>query len=435
MATNAAQPAPSTQATNPQPQTTVKPASTSFWQHSFPGNGPQYVTSFSGAGGGFATQITTPLTPVSGYYRRFRVTVTATGGTTSVTMTAFGNDAPFNAIQQVILKDASGNVNIINLPGWEALRLLPIISGASGLGRYVDPASYPYYQAPQQGWKTGAASFKFQSFLPLEFGAEGVGCIGGDNASVLPSLTFFTNASSVVYPYPPSTVPTLNVQVDADFWWNPDQPDLLPDGLGSSRQYTLLVGTPGVTSGSAVLVTLPKFGGGFVDSVTLIMRDSLGVRTDTGWPLRVQLYFDNVAYINETIDQIIWDMYNVLQLEGNTYINPVNGATVYPITAGGLTASDPYYNTAILVGPPGLATYEPAGTRPIGVLHFSFRNGVNQTDTGLEQSGLNYVSTTPGTNIQIGGTGWQNIFSDANTPYTITAIIGLVVPAGTLVTT
>jgi hypothetical protein len=147
------------------------------------------------------------------------------------------------------------------------------------------------------------------------------------------------------------------------------------------------------------------------------------------------LYFDNVAYINETIDQIIWDMYNVLQLEGNTYINPVNGATVYPITAAGLTASDPYYNTAILVGPPGLATYEPAGTRPIGVLHFSFRNGVNQTDTGLEQSGLNYVSTTPGTNIQIGGTGWQNIFSDANTPYTITAIIGLVVPAGTLVTT
>ena len=430
MATNAAQPAPSTQATNPQPQTTVKPASTSFWQHSFPGNGPQYMTSFAGAGGGFASQITTPLIPVSGYFRRFRVTVTATGGTTSVTMTAFGPDAPWNAIQQVIVKDASGNVNIINLPGWEALKLLPIISGSSGLGRYVDPAGYPYYQPPQQGWKTGAASFKFQSFLPLEFGAEGVGCIGGDNASVLPSLTFFTNASSVVYPYPPSTVPYLNLQVDADFWWNPDQPDLLPDGLGSSRQYTLLVGTPSVSSGSAVLVTLPKFGGGFVDSVTLICRDSTNVRTDTAWPLRVQLFFDNVAYINETIDQVIWDMYNVLQLEGGTYATAVNGAGAYPQTAWGLNANDPYYNAAITVGP----NLEIANARPIGVLHFSFRAGVNQIDLGLEQSGLNYVSTTPGTNIQIGGTGWQNVFSDANTPYTITAIIGLVVPAGTLVT-
>ena len=142
-----------------------------------------------------------------------------------------------------------------------------------------------------------------------------------------------------------------------------------------------------------------------------------------------------MAYINETIDQVIWDMYNVLQLEGGTYVNPVNGATVYPITAWGLSAADPYCNTVIALGDANLATGEVAGTRPIGVLHFSFRNGVNQTDTGLEQSGLNYVSTTPGTNIQVGGTGWQNVFSDANTPYTITAIIGLVVPAGTLVTT
>jgi hypothetical protein len=104
-------------------------------------------------------------------------------------------------------------------------------------------------------------------------------------------------------------------------------------------------------------------------------------------------------------------MYNVLQLEGGT----------------ALAANDPYYN--------GTNTLDVVSARPVGILHFSFRNGISQIDLGLEQSGLNYVSTTPGTNIQIGGTGWQNVFSDSNTPYTITAIIGLVVPAGTLVTT
>jgi len=410
LATNASQPAPSTQATNPQPQTTVKPASTSFWQHSFPGNAPQYVTSFSSAGAGFGTQVTNTLVPVSGYFRRLRVTVTCTGGTGN-SLTGTNNDAPWDVIQQVILKDASGNVNVINLPGWESMKLLPMISGSNGLHRYCDPASYPYFKAISTGWKTGCGSFQFQSWLPLEFGGEGVGCIGGDNASVLPSLQFFTNTATVVYVYPPSTVPYVNIQVDADFWWNPDQPDLLPDGLGSSRQYNLLVGTPSITSGTAVLVTLPKFGGGFIDSITLIQRDSTGVRTDTGWPLRLQLYIDNVGYINETIDQCIWDMYNVLQLEGGT----------------ALAANDPYYN--------GTNTLDVVSARPVGILHFSFRNGISQIDLGLEQSGLNYVSTTPGTNIQIGGTGWQNVFSDSNTPYTITAIIGLVVPAGTLVTT
>jgi len=370
---------------------------------------PETLSNFSGAGGGFASQITIPLTPVSGYFRRFRVTVIATGGTGAVTA-LYNKDAPWNVVQQVILKDASGNVNIINLPGWEALHLLPIISGGFGLERYNDPASWPYYKV-SAAFSTNAGGFAFQTFLPLEFGGEAVGCIGGDNASVLPTLQWFTNSTGVVYATPPTTLPNVNIQVDADFWWNPDQPDLLPDGLGSSRQYNLLTGSPSVVSGFSGLVTLPKFGGGFIDSITFICRDSLNLRTDTAWPLRIQLFIDNVAYINETIDQCIFDMYNVLQLQGGT----------------GVQANDSYYN--------GAPTVDVVGSRPVGVLHFSFRNGVSQIDTGLLQSGLDYISTTPGTNVQLSGTGFQNIFADANTPYTFTCIIGLVVPAGTLVTT
>jgi len=410
MASSATQPAPSTQATNPQPQTTGKAPGT-FWQNSFPGNAPEYVTSFAGttgvASGGWGTQITTALVPVSGYFRRFRVTVTATGGTGTTTITATAADAPWNCVQQVIVKDASGNVNIENLPGWEALRLVPIMSGSYGLENFLDPGRHPFYSGISTATATGNGNFQFQSWLPLEFGREGVGCIGGDNASVLPTIFWTTNTLGTVYPFFAtglSTPPTLNLQVDADFWWNPDAADVVPDGLGSSRQYNLLPCTPTVQTGSAAIVTVPKFGGGFVDSVAIECRDSILARTDTAWPIRFQFIVDNVTYINEAIDQVIEDMYVNLQFFSN---------------------ADPYYAT-------GQA--ETIGARPKGVLIFSFRAGLSQLDTGILQSGENYISTTPGTNIQFNGTGWRNQFSDASAPYTIYVVLGLVVPAGTLVT-
>lgn len=409
MASAATQPAPSTQATNPQPQTTSKPPGT-FWQNSFPGNAPEYVTAFAGvtgtATGGWGTQVTLALVPVSGYFRRFRVTVTATGGTGTTTLTGLSADSPWNCIQQVIVKDASGNVNIENLPGWEAMKLVPILSASFGLENYLDPARHPFYSGISTTTATALGNFQFQSWLPLEFGREGVGCVGGDNASVLPTIFWTTNTYGTVYPFTfaGSVPPTLNIQVDADFWWNPDAADIIPDGLGSSRQYNLLPCTPTVQSGSAAIVTVPKFGGGFIDAIALECRDSLLARTDTAWPIRMQLVVDNVTYINEAIDQVIEDMYNKLQFFSN---------------------ADPYY---------AAAQAEAIGARPKGVLIFSFRDGLSQIDTGILQSGENYISTTPGTNIQFNGTGWRNLFADANVPYTMYVVLGLVVPAGTLVT-
>jgi hypothetical protein len=409
MASSATQPAPSTQATNPQPQTTSKPPGT-FWQNSFPGNAPEYVTAFAGvtgtATGGWGTQVTLPLVPVSGYFRRFRVTVTATGGTGTTSLTGLSADAPWNCIQQVIVKDASGNVNIENLPGWEAMKLVPIMSGSYGLENYLDPARFPFYSGISTTTATNLGNFQFQSWLPLEFGREGVGCVGGDNASVLPTIFWTTNTYATVYPFTfaASVPPTLNIQVDADFWWNPDAADVIPDGLGSSRQYNLLPCTPTVQNASAAIVTVPKFGGGFVDSIALECRDSLLARTDTAWPIRVQLVVDNVTYINEAIDQLIADMYVNLQFFSN---------------------ADPYY---------AAGQAETIGARPKGILIFSFRAGLSQIDTGILQSGENYISTTPGTNIQFNGTGWRNQFADSNTPYTMYVVLGLVVPAGTLVT-
>ena len=403
MATAPAAPA---QPLNPQPQTTAKsPAIQSFIAHSFPGNVPQYATSYSGAGAGFGATVNTALVGASGFYRRLRLKFTATGGVNGTVTVAAKPDAPFSAISQVLLRDAASNVNIVNLDGWTAFKLLPLLAGSHGLWRYADPTHHPYYQAPSVG-ATGTGDFQFTGYLPFEFGPEGLGCLAADNVSVQPALTLTLAGDAAVYSTAPGTVPALNVQVDSDFWWNPDDPSLLPNGLGSSRQWGLNPGTPGVSAGSSQLVSFPKPGGGEIESLTFICRDSAGARTDTAWPSRVQLAIDNTTYLNIDLDELIEDAYNKFQFPSN---------------------SDPLYN--------GASGVDVAGARPVGVLPISFRDSVMQVDTGLDQTGLTDISTTPGTSIQLGGTGWRNVDADANTPYEITLVAGLIVPAGTLVAT
>ena len=388
---------------NPQPQTTAKsPSIASFIAHSFAGNVPQYATSYSGAGAGFGATVNTALVGASGFYRRFRIKATATGGVNGTVTVAAKPDAPFSAFSQVLLQDAASNVNIVNLPGWEAFKLLPLISGAHGLWRYADPQEHPYYSGVSVG-STGTGDFQFESFLPLEFGPEGLGCIAGDNTSVQPKLVLTAAGSGAVYSTAPGTLPALNVQVDSDFWWAPDDPSLLPAGLGSSRQWGLSPGTPGVSSGSSSIVSFPKPGGGQIESLTFICRDSTGARTDTAWPSRVQLIIDNTTYLNIDLDELIEDAYIKFQFPSN---------------------SDPMYN--------GSPTVDVPGARPVGVLPISFRDSVFQVDTGLDQTGLTDVSTTPGTSIQLSGTGWRNVDNNANTPYQIDLVVGLIVPAGTL---
>jgi len=402
------QPVAATQALNPQPQTTGKAPSPIFTQQSFPGNVPQYTTGFAGNGAGFGKVTTTALVGASGYYRRFRVKVTATGGVNTgqtVALAGSPSDAPYNCISQVIVRDAASNVNILNLDGYFLGKILPIVGGHRGIWRYADPTQHPYFSAPSVGG-AGTGNFQFFLDLPLEFAnSDGgaVGVIGADNTSVQPAITWTAGTSATVFSTPPSTVPALNFQVDSDFWWNPSQPALLPEGLGSSRQYLQIVGVPTVASGSSSIVSFPKAGGGLWDTLTFVMRDSLNNRTDTGWPQRIQLFIDNTSYMNIDLDELIDDMYTTFQFPSN---------------------SDPRYN--------GAPTVDVPGARPVGVLIVPFRQLAAQVDLGLDQSGLNYISTTPGTSLQLGGTGWQNVNSDSNTPYTVSCYPGLVVPAGSL---
>jgi hypothetical protein len=68
--------------------------------------------------------------------------------------------------------------------------------------------------------------------------------------------------------------------------------------------------------------------------------------------------------------------------------------------------------------------------RPVGTLAFSRKTSLAQRDFGLLDTGEIFLSTNPGTQIELAGYPWGTI---ANTPATLNALVGQVVPSGTLV--
>jgi hypothetical protein len=80
------------------------------------------------------------------------------------------------------------------------------------------------------------------------------------------------------------------------------------------------------------------------------------------------------------------------------------------------------------------ATQTAAGTafcaRPTGILALNRKTSLSQADFGLLDTGEKFLSTNPGTQVEINGAPWGTI---TNTPGTLNAIIGQIVPSGPLV--
>lgn len=352
-----------------QPQTTVSGPGGPFIRHSQPGRRPMY----NAAGIAFGGIVTQPMVAAPGYGRGLRLKFTATGGTGAV---ATANpDAPFNACALVTLKDAFGNPLII-APGYEAFYLMPKYGGAFGRGPTRDVTNFQNYQAVQS-----SGNFTFVTQLPLEF-VKGYGVVSFANASLLPTLVLNFASSSAVYGVSPTTVPTVSVQNDLDFYWLPQGVNVAPPGLGTTRQFLYQQCNPSIGSASSTTVQLPRLGG-YLDTIILELRDATGARIDA-WPSRIRIIVDGVPLIDSDIN----DLFNDMQIQ--------------------------YENT----------------TRPVGVIAISRKTSLSQVDEGLFDTGETFLSTNPGTLIEIQGAPWGTI---ANAPATLNCLVGQVVPQGTLI--
>lgn len=373
MPASTAQVAPSQEAGRAQPQTTVEPPGGPFIRHSQPGRRAQYLIS----GSAYGALISQPLVAVPGYISRLRLTVTASGGTGSAAV--YAADAPFNVASLVTLKDAFGTPLIVG-PGWEMLYAVPKYSGQYGLFDSAPLQNLPSYTTPAT---TG--NWSFSTAFPLEF-AKAYGLISGANAALLPTLQIQYAPSTTVYTTPPSTIPTLSTQLDSDFYWLPEGVAIDPPGLGTTCQWVMNNCYPSIPSATAMIVNVPRLGG-FISALMFVLRDSTGARIDA-WGTRIRLYVDGVPLYDTTFAEMQDDM-------------------------------------AIQFGAPATGF-----TRDTGVLVFNRKTSLSQQSQGLLETGETFLSTNPGTLIQLECSPWGTI---ANAPANLEALLGQVVPSGALI--
>jgi hypothetical protein len=380
----------STVAGRPQPQTTNEPQGGPFIRHAQSGRRPMY--SQNATPGLFFGP---PMVSSPGWNKGYRIkwTSTTASGTGGVIITTGPSlDPPSNIVQLLQLKDAWGT-NLLAGPGWDMLYWVQKISGQFGLDATRDPKAMPAWT----GITAASGAFVFTSYLPFEF-TKGYGCISGANAALLPVLQMQVAPLSSLFSTQPSVAPTQNVQNDADFYWLPNVP-VDPPGIGTTCQYIFQPCNPTIPSGGSLRVQLPRLGG-FLTVLGLELRDSTNARPANAFPSRPQVYVDGVPLLDTDI--VTWQ--EDIAIQTDIGAGSVGGTQTGAATGGMILDQ--------------------------GTLLIDRKISLAQRDFGLLDTGEVFLSTNPGTQIEINGTPWGTI---SNAPATLNAVIGQVVPSGPLV--
>lgn len=401
----AQQPVGATIAQRPQPQTTQGGGPGPFVAHAVHASRPGYVHAGVALGG----VVTDPLPQAPGYLRKLRFGLIGSGGGTGTTILV-GTDMALSVAQVVQLiqvKDPMGTP-VITGSGFDMLYLAPLFSGQVGILRSSDVTLFPTYTPVTAGSQNDTGNFGADLFIPFE-GTLAYGLIAVGNASALPTLLVNLNPSSSVYTTAPSAAPTVQVSVDYDYFAVAD-PSVEPPGLGTTFQWISQAANPTIGSAASQRVQLPR-AAGYLHTLILECRDSTGARID-GFGSRVRLYIDGVPVYDDTF-----------------------AAGAGAARAAGTTS---HVTDRMFVESGGNIGQTVAGAnsavptlRPTGVIAYSFRESIAQVNLGLADTQLRLPPITPGTLIEIECTPWGTI---ANAPAVLTAIYGMVVPRGPLVT-
>lgn len=272
-----------------QPQTTSSPASASspFTRMSR----QMQILGPSNSGQVFGSLFTPQIKPAGGYIRFYPLYVAATGGTGVAAV--YSADAPYNAIQNIFLRDPFGQP-IIQADGY-SLYLIDLYGGQSGMLSFGNnDATLPSFVTPAT-----SGNFQFRLHLPLELDSSGYGSLPAMNAASQPTIWVQLNPSTTVYTTPPTTIPTMTMQLDEEFWAAPiDNPAFAPPDVGSSAQWSVTKAPTGIASNQFQRVVLPRVGT-FTHTLILVLRDSTGARVD-GFPSSdLSLWVDGVPHLYE----------------------------------------------------------------------------------------------------------------------------------------
>ena len=181
--------------------------------------------------------------------------------------------------RQFTLRDASGQPIYPAIDGF-GLYLINLYGGQIAAYGDQNPSALPSWVATVVVSGSGAGNFTFKLYAPLEYNSSGYTSLPADNSAELPKLLIQFAASATVYGTQPSTVPTLTLTVEEEYWTVPNNmPDLAPYDVGASSQWILTTSGQNPPS-NAYMRVLDQGVGQFVHTKIYVYRDSTNARVD-----------------------------------------------------------------------------------------------------------------------------------------------------------
>ena len=322
------------------------------------------------AGLTFGSLFTPSIKPAGGYISYYPLYITASGGTGTVAVASA--DAPWNAVQNIFLRDPFGQP-IIQADGY-SLYLIDLYGGQSGALGFGNQST----QNPSFSTVANTGNFLMRLHLPLQLDSSAYCSLPAMNAASQPSIWVQTNPSTVVYSTAPTTVPTLTCQLDEEFWAAPvDNPQFAPPDVGSSAQWSVTKAPTSIAASQFQRLVLPRVGT-YTNTLILVLRDSTGARIDSFPQTDLSLWVDGVPQLYESFNERQDKMYAAFGV-----------------------------------------------TRPTGVIVYTFRDSI-QTFVSTADTYDLALPTSPATLLELVGT-WGTI---ANAPAQLYQITGELYPLG-----
>lgn len=322
------------------------------------------------AGLTFGSLFTPSIKPAGGYISYYPLYITASGG--SGVAAVASADAPWNTIQNIFLRDPFGQP-IIQADGY-SLYLIDLYGGQSGVFGFGNRNDgLPSFSAVAT-----SGNFSCRLHLPLQLDSSAYCSLPAMNAASQPQIWVQTNPATVVYSTQPTGVPTLQLQLDEEFWAAPvDNPAFAPPDVGSSAQWSVTKAPTSIASAQFQRLVLPRVGT-YTNTLICVLRDSTGARIDAYPSTDLSLWVDGVPQLYETFNERIDKMF----------------------TAFGVT-------------------------RPTGVVVYTFRDSI-QTFVSTGDTYDLVLPTSPATLLELVGT-WGTI---SNAPAQLYQITGELYPLG-----
>lgn len=232
--------------------------------------------------------------PSYGYLRAVYLLVsTAAGGGAGAS--TYQPDAPFSALDEVVLQDINGTP-LVQVSGYE----LYLINAFGGYNFSDDPTLMPEYSLVTTG-----GSFTFSLRIPVEIIARlGLGALENMNAASAYQLRITQAATTSIWSSnPATTIPTMRVRVWVECWAPPGDRDasgtpnaIRPPADGTTQYWTR---QSGITVAVGQNTAQVRRVGNLIRNLIVVSRTGAGVRADNVFVEPIQLTWDGRIIVAE----------------------------------------------------------------------------------------------------------------------------------------